>query len=80
MSTAQSNIFINMTNETRYFYLDDDASGEPPNGASAYTMVFLAGETPSVGGFFREALTCRIAAIQFSHDANTEKLQGVKPG
>ncbi|MGF6755999.1 DUF1214 domain-containing protein [Paraburkholderia sp. GAS42] len=52
MAAAKSNIFVTRANEARYFYLDDDASGVPLNGANAYAMTFPAGRTPPVKGFW----------------------------
>jgi hypothetical protein len=51
-AVARSNILVNKSNETKYFYLDSDASGQRLNGAHAYTVTFARGSTPPVKGFW----------------------------
>ena len=52
VAVAKSNIFVNQTAETRYFYQDLDAGGNRLSGAQAYTVTFEAGATPPVQGFW----------------------------
>jgi len=49
---AKSNIFVNQPQETRYFYLDLDASGQRLEGSNAYTITFAKGQFPPVKGFW----------------------------
>ena len=51
-AVAKSNILVNKSNETKYFYLDNDVSGQRLNGARAYTITFAKGSTPPVKGFW----------------------------
>ncbi|MBB2980998.1 DUF1254 domain-containing protein [Paraburkholderia tropica] len=51
-AVAKSNILVNKSNETKYFYLDADASGQRLNGAHAYTVTFPKGKLPPVKGFW----------------------------
>ena len=51
-AVAKSNILVNKSNETKYFYLDSDVSGQRLNGAHAYTVTFPKGATPPVKGFW----------------------------
>jgi hypothetical protein len=51
-AVARSNILVNKSNETKYFYLDSDASGQRLNGAHAYAITFAPGSTPPVKGFW----------------------------
>lgn len=51
-AVAKSNIFVNSPNETRYFYQDLDSSGERLDGAKAYKITFVKGQTPPVDGFW----------------------------
>lgn len=51
-AAAKSNIFVNKANETRYFYLDVDASGQQLNGKNAYAVTFPKGQIPPVKGFW----------------------------
>ncbi|WP_276133772.1 DUF1254 domain-containing protein [Polluticoccus soli] len=52
LACAKSNIFVNRPNETRYFYLDLDASGDRLDGNSNYTVTFIKGQVPPVKGFW----------------------------
>jgi hypothetical protein len=51
-AVGKSNIFVNTPNETSYFYLDLDASGDRLNGANSYTVRFDADRIPPVRGFW----------------------------
>jgi hypothetical protein len=51
-AVAKSNIFVNASKETKYFYQDLDAAGERLNGANRYTVTFAKGATPPVNGFW----------------------------
>src|SRR5262249_16940695 len=52
LAVAKSNIFVNLQNETKYFYQDLDAKGERLNGAKKYTMTFPKEQLPPVKGFW----------------------------
>ena len=43
---AKANILVNTPNETTYFYLDLDQSGQRLNGSNSYSITFAAGELP----------------------------------
>ena len=45
-------IFINKSNETKYFYQDFDSNRVRLNGSSKYTVTFAKGQTPPVNGFW----------------------------
>jgi hypothetical protein len=49
---AESKIFVNKPNETKYFYQDLDEAGGRLNGANRYTVTFAKGETSPVNGFW----------------------------
>lgn len=51
-ATAKSNMYVNQPEETRYFFIEDDSSGQRLNGNSAYTITFQKGKTPPVNGFW----------------------------
>ena len=51
-AAAKSNIFINKSNETKYFYQDFDSNRVRLNGSSKYTVTFAKGQTPPVNGFW----------------------------
>jgi hypothetical protein len=51
-AAAKANIFVNKPNETRYFYLDADASGAQLNGDKKYAITFNKDELPPVKGFW----------------------------
>jgi hypothetical protein len=50
-AVANSNIFVNAPNETKY-YQDLDANGSRLNGANRYTVTFGKDATPPVNGFW----------------------------
>jgi hypothetical protein len=52
LGTARSNMFDNRPNETQYFYTDLDANGHQLQGANRYAIIFPAGQTPPVRGFW----------------------------
>jgi hypothetical protein len=51
-ATAKSNMYDNAPNETRYIYTDFDSEGRRLSGANRYTVIFAAGQTPPVNGFW----------------------------
>jgi hypothetical protein len=51
-AVAKSNIFVNLQNETKYFYQDLDAGGERLSGTKKYTVTFPKGQLPPVKGFW----------------------------
>ena len=51
-AVARSNIFVNAVQETKYFYLESDASGRKLNGQQNYTITFPKGGLPPVKGFW----------------------------
>jgi hypothetical protein len=55
-AVAKSNILVNKSNETKYFYLDSDATGQRLNGAHAYAVTFPKGKLPPVKGFWSVTL------------------------
>ena len=52
VAVAKSNIFVNKSTETRYFYQDLDSKGVRLNSANKYTITFPKGQTPPVNGFW----------------------------
>lgn len=51
-AVARSNIFVNANEESKYFYLDFDASGERLSGGHSYKITFPAGKLPPTKGFW----------------------------
>lgn len=51
-AVAKSNIFVNLPQETKYFYQDMDAAGARLHGAKRYTVTFSKGQLPPVKGFW----------------------------
>ena len=51
-AVGKSNIFVNVPEETKYFYQDLAADGTRLNGANRYTVTFGPGATPPVSGFW----------------------------
>ncbi len=51
-AAAKANIFVNRTNETKYFYQDLDDKGRTLNGRFQYTVTFPARQLPPVKGFW----------------------------
>lgn len=51
-AAVKSNIFVNLPNETKYFYQDLDEAGGRLNGAHRYTVTFAKDATPPVNGFW----------------------------
>jgi hypothetical protein len=51
-AVAKSNIFVNLPEETTYFYQDLAADGSRLNGANRYTVTFAKGALPPVKGFW----------------------------
>jgi hypothetical protein len=52
LAMAKSNIFVNRTEETVYFYQYRDSAGERLRGEHRYTLTFPAGALPPVRGFW----------------------------
>ncbi len=52
LAVAKSNIFVNQSMETRYFYQDLDAAGKRLTGARKYSVTFQKGYVPPVRGFW----------------------------
>lgn len=51
-AVARSNIFVNLSKETKYFYQDLDQSGVRLNGDLGYSITFAKGDLPPVKGFW----------------------------
>ncbi|WP_346306609.1 DUF1254 domain-containing protein [Phyllobacterium sp.] len=51
-AVAKSNIFVNASNETKYFYQDFDEKGKRLNGKDSFTVTFPKDATPAVNGFW----------------------------
>lgn len=51
-AAAKSNVFVNRSHETRYYYLDLDASGRRLTGDAPYRITFPAGSLPPARGFW----------------------------
>jgi hypothetical protein len=51
-ATAESNMYDNKPNETKYIYTDFDTHGSPLNGKNLYAVTFAKGELPPVKGFW----------------------------
>jgi hypothetical protein len=51
-AAARSNIFVNASDEAKYFYLDDDVHGERLQGSQRYRIHFAAGALPPTHGFW----------------------------
>lgn len=51
-AVGNSNIFVNQSNETSYFYQDFDSKGNRLEGKNKYTITFAKGEIPPVKGFW----------------------------
>ncbi len=51
-AVAKSNILVNTSKETRYYYQDLDSAGKRLNGGNRYTVTFANGQTPPVNGFW----------------------------
>ena len=49
---AKSNILVNSSTETKYYYQDLDSVGSRLNGANRYSVTFAKGQTPPVDGFW----------------------------
>ncbi|GAA2230844.1 DUF1254 domain-containing protein [Herbiconiux moechotypicola] len=49
---AKANIFVNSANETCYYYLDVDASGDRLDGTRRYSVTFPSDGLPPVKGFW----------------------------
>jgi hypothetical protein len=50
--SLKSNIFVNSSKETKYFYQDVDAEGKRLHGSKNYTVTFAPGQTPPARGFW----------------------------
>jgi hypothetical protein len=51
-AVAKSNIFVNQSSETKYFYQDLDSTGERLTGYERYTVTFARGQLPPIQGFW----------------------------
>ncbi|MFM9057616.1 MAG: DUF1254 domain-containing protein [Planctomycetaceae bacterium] len=51
-AAAKSNVFVNRSHETRYYYLDLDAEGRRLDGDGEYRVTFPAGSLPPARGFW----------------------------
>lgn len=51
-AVAKSNILVNTSKETKYFYQDLDSEGIRLNAANKYTVTFDKGQIPPVNGFW----------------------------
>jgi hypothetical protein len=51
-AVAKSNIYVNTSKETKYFYQDSDKDGLRLNGSGRYTVTFAEEQTPPVYGFW----------------------------
>ncbi len=49
---AKSNMFENRSNETQYYYTDNDSNGEQLESSNLYTINFPEGQLPPVNGFW----------------------------
>lgn len=49
---AKSNMFENRSNETQYYYTDNDTKGEQMAGDNIYSITFPKGQLPPVSGFW----------------------------
>lgn len=51
-AVARSNVFVNRHHETKYYYLDVDATGHRLEGRNRYTITFPPGRLPPAAGFW----------------------------
>lgn len=51
-AVAKSNILVNTSKETKYYYQDLDSAGGRLNGANKYMVTFPKGRIPPVNGFW----------------------------
>lgn len=51
-AAAKSNVFVNLPEETSYYYLDLDEQGNRLNGSSEYRITFAADALPPARGFW----------------------------
>jgi hypothetical protein len=51
-AAAKSKMYDNAPQETRYIYTDFDSTNQRLNGRHAYSVTFVAGQTPPVDGFW----------------------------
>ena len=51
-AVARSNVFVNRHHETKYYYLDVDATGRRLEGNRRYVITFPAGRLPPAAGFW----------------------------
>jgi len=51
-AVARSNVFVNRHRETKYFYLDVDATGRLLDGRQRYALTFPPGRLPPTAGFW----------------------------
>jgi hypothetical protein len=51
-AVARSNVFVNRHHETKYYYLDVDATGARLDGSRRYEITFPPGSLPPAAGFW----------------------------
>jgi hypothetical protein len=51
-AVARSNVFVNRHHETKYYYLDVDATGRRLEGRNRYAITFPPGRLPPASGFW----------------------------
>lgn len=51
-AVAKSNVFVNRSNETKYYYQDMDDAGRRLDGGKSYSITFAPGELPPAAGFW----------------------------
>lgn len=66
-AVARSNVFVNRHRETKYYYLDVDATGRRLDGRQRYAITFPAGRLPPAAGFW--SLTAYDARHSLSADS-----------
>lgn len=91
-AVAKSNVFVNTSQEARYYYLDLDAHGERLDGGRHYRLCFPSGELPPTRAFWSltiyderhalpdgdgpHALGSHTAEIEFAADGSLSILVG----
>jgi hypothetical protein len=91
-AVAKSNVFVNMSQEARYYYLDLDAHGERLAGGEHYRLTFPAGALPPARAFWSltiyderhalpegdgpHAIGSHTAGIEFAEDGSLSILVG----
>lgn len=73
-AVARSNVFVNRHHETKYYYLDVDATGRRLDGRQRYAITFPAGRLPPAAGFW--SLTAYDARHAFPADSTARHAIG----